>query len=267
MRISATMMALCLTCLSVSPLSAAAPRPTENAKPIRVLLTYGGHGFEEKEFYEMWDGLKSKGITYDKAQLPQSFDLLQPGLEKRYDVLAMYDMLQGSTPQQRERFIELLKAGIGVVSLHHNLCAHDEWPEWRSIVGGRYFHQNETIDGKEYPKSHYLHDQHLQVKIADKDHPITKGLSDFQMEDEAYWDFYVSPKSHVLLTVDHPKCGHDVAWTTHVGSSEVFYLMFGHGPSAWRNPTYQELLARGIHWAARSTVEADKTAARGQASR
>jgi len=49
----------------------------------------------------------------------------------------------------------------------------------------------------------------------------------------------------VLLTVDHPKCDHNVAWTTHFGDSRVFYLMFGHGPSAWQNPVYQQLLVRG----------------------
>ena len=42
----------------------------------------------------------------------------------------------------------------------------------------------------------------------------------------------------MLLTVDHPKCGRDVAWVHEYGKSRVFYLMFGHGPSAWQNPNY-----------------------------
>jgi len=233
--------------LGLSP-ARAAESPAASSKPIRVLLTYGGHGFEQKEFYALWDSLP--GITYARCQLPQQADMLKPGLEKQYDVIAMYDMAKGFSPQQERAFTDLLKTGIGLVSLHHNLCSHVDWPEYRLIIGGRYFQQPETIDGKERPKSNYLHDQHFDVKVADKDHPITRGISDFAMDDEAYSGFYVSPDSHVLLTVDHPKCDHNVAWTTHFGKSRVFYLMFGHGPSAWHNPAYPKLLEQGIRWVA-----------------
>ena len=241
------MLSLALVCVISAP-ALADESGEQTGKPIRVLLTYGGHGFEQKPFYAMWDSLP--GIRYTKAKLPDSADLLKPGLEKRYDVLVMYDMIKGFTPQQRQNFINLLKTGIGVVSLHHNLCAHEDWPEYRNLIGGRYFQKPETIDGKDYSPSHYLHDQRMAVKIADRNHPITQGLSDFTMDDEAYSGFYVSPDSHVLLTVDHPKCDHNVAWVTHSGNSRVFYLMFGHGPSAWQNPNYQKLLVQGIRWTA-----------------
>jgi len=231
----------------------AADTPPASDKPLRVLLTFGGHKFEEKEFFGMWDALP--GIKYTKAPLPQSIDLLKPGLEKQYDVIVMYDMMKNFTTEQEKAFTDLLHTGIGVVSLHHNLCSHDDWPEYRLIVGGRYFHQPETIDGKTYPNSAYLHGQHFEVKVADKDHPITRGLSDFTMDDEAYSGFYVSPDSHVLLTVEHPKCDHNVAWTNHFGNSRVFYLMFGHGPSAWQNPVYPQLLVRGIRWAAEKDAD------------
>jgi len=247
MRPHAMIAALILLAATLS-FTHAADTPPGSDKPLRVLLTIGGHGFEQKEFFGMWDSLP--GITYTKAPLPQSIDMLKPGLEKQYDVIVMYDMMKSFTTEQQQAFTDLLKTGIGVVSLHHNLCSHVDWPEYRQIIGGRYFQQPETIDGKAYPKSNYLHGQHFDVKIADKDHPITKGLSDFVMDDEAYSGFYVSPDSHVLLTVDHPKCDHNVAWTTHYGNSRVFYLMFGHGPSVWQNPVYQQLLVRGIRWAA-----------------
>lgn len=230
------------------PLCNAADQNRPLGSPIRVLLTYGGHEFEQKPFYAMWDALP--GIAYTKCQLPQQADMLKPGLEKQFDVIAMYDMSKGFTPQQEQAFVELLKHGIGLVSLHHNLCSHVDWPEYRLIVVGRYFQQPETIDGKQYAKSNYLHDQHFEVKVADSDHPITRGITDFHMDDEAYSGFYVSPDSHVLLTVNHPKCDHNVCWTTHFGNSRVFYLMFGHGPSAWQNSVYPKLLEQGIRWTA-----------------
>jgi uncharacterized protein len=248
MRLSPILGALCILTLGLAPAWAADAPTAPATRPIRVLLTIGGHGFDQKPFWAMWDSLP--GITYTKCTLPKQADLLKPGLEKQYDVLVMYDMARGFTPEQERAFVELLKTGIGVVSLHHNLCSHVDWPDYRKIIGGRYLQQPETIDGKSYPPSNYLHDQHFHVKVADKEHPITRGIEDFHMDDEAYSGFYVAPDSHVLLTVDHPKCDHNVAWTTHFGNSRVFYLMFGHGPSAWQNPVYTQLLERGIHWVA-----------------
>jgi type 1 glutamine amidotransferase len=202
----------------------------EAEKPLRVLLTYGGHGFQQKEFFAMWD--EFPGVTWSKAELPKDADLLKPGLEKEVDVT------------------RLLETGIGVVSTHHNLGAHRDWPEFCKIIGGKYVFKPFSVDGKEYGKSNYAHDQDLEVTVADKEHPITKGLAGFTIHDEAYGRFYVAPDSHVLLTTDHPKCGRDVAWTRQYGKSRVCYLVFGHDSKAWANPAYRDLLGRAIRWAA-----------------
>ena len=218
-----------------------------DAKVLRVLVTYGGHGFEQKEYFAMWDAMP--GVKYAKAEMPKDADLLKPGLEKQYDVIVMYDMSKGFTPEQRKAFADLLDTGIGVVATHHNLGAHADWPGFAKIIGGKYLFAPESIDGKEWPASTYLDDQEIHVSIADKEHAITKGLADFVIHDETYGQFYVAPDSHVLLTTDHPKCGRDIAWTRQVGKSRVCYLMFGHGPSAWGNANFKELLLRAIRWA------------------
>jgi len=236
--------ALCLTLAGFAP-AADAP-PAAQANPIRVLLTIGGHAFEEKEFYAMWDALP--GIKYDKCELPKQADMLKPGLEKQYDVLVMYDMAKTWTPEQEQNFVALIKGGMPFVSLHHNLCSRDDAPVFHQIIGGQYVHKPTMIEGKEYAPCTYKHGQDLDVKIADKDHPITRGLSDFKIEDEAYHGFWVSPKSHVLLTVNHPLCNRDVCWTTEFGKARVFYMMFGHDHLAWQNPVYPKLLERGIKW-------------------
>ncbi len=217
-------------------------------KPVRVLVTFGGHGFEQKEFFAMWDALP--GVTYAKAEMPKDADLLKPGLEKQYDVIVMYDMAKGFTPEQRKAFAALLDVGIGLVATHHNLGAHPDWPGFARIIGGKYLFAPETIDGKQLDSSTYADDQELKITVADKQHPITKDLADFTIHDEAYGNFYVAPDSHVLLTTDHPKCGREIAWTRQTGNSRVCYLMFGHDHKSWDNPNYRELLGRAIHWAA-----------------
>lgn len=219
-----------------------------SAEKLRVLLTFGGHGFQEKEFFAMWDAFPD--VVYTKAPLPQSADLLKPGLETNFDVIVMYDMVKTLTTEQRAAFVALLKRGIGVVALHHNLGANNDWDEYRRIIGGKWLNKPETIDGQTFPKSSYSHGETIAVTIADKTHPITAGLRDYTIHDETYGHVYVAPGVHVLLTTNHPKNVPTLAWTTSYGNSRVFYLQHGHDAAAWGNPNFQLLLTRGMRWAA-----------------
>ncbi len=216
---------------------------------VRVLVTVGGHAFEEEPFWAMWKAMP--GITFTKAELPKDAGLLKPGLEKDYDVIVMYDMVKELSPQQQQDFAALVKQGIGVVSWHHNMGANNTWDEFRKIVGGKFCLKDCEIDGKAYKQSTWDHDQTLKITVAAKDHPITKGLKDFVIEDEVYKGYWVSPEAKVLLTTDHPKNSPEIAWVHEYGNSRVFYFMLGHDSKAWKNASFLEILGRGIRWAAK----------------
>src|SRR5271157_1297980 len=138
---------IALACLA-AVLTSISARTDPPVARLRVLLTYGGHDFQEKEFFAMWDALP--GVSCTKAPLPQSADLLRPGLEKDYDVIVFYDMVKELSPAQQQRLIALLDRGIGVVSLHHNLSGNLEWAEYHKIIGGTWLWSKRTIDGRDY---------------------------------------------------------------------------------------------------------------------
>ena len=240
---------LCLL-LTVSLLVVGTARAEDKPadEPVRILLTYGGHGFQQEPFFAMFDALP--GIEYTKAPLPESAGMLKPGLEKDFDVIVMYDMVPKIEPEQQKAFVALLDKGIGLVSLHHNMGAHRDWPEFRHIIGGKFVFGPTEIDGQEHGKSTWAHGQDLHVKIADKEHPITKGLADFEIHDETYGNYFTAKDVHVLLTTDNPKNDPELAWVKEYGHSRVFFLMLGHDAMAWKNAAYGEILARGIRWAA-----------------
>lgn len=205
---------------------------------IRVLLTVGGHGFEKRPFYAMFDAMPN--VEYTKAELPRDADMLKPGLEKKFDVLVRYDMVEGFSPKQEKQFITLLQAGIGLVSLHHNEAAHQKWPEYAKIIGRT-------------PNKTWSEGEEMRILVVNKEHPITRGIGDFQILDETYAGYQVSPHVHVLLTTNHPKNGREIAWTTKYGKSRVVYLQLGHGREAYANPQYRALLANAISWTTRAT--------------
>lgn len=235
-----------LACLAA--LLTAAGQASARAGKLRVLLTYGGHDFQEQEFFAMWDALP--GVTYTKAPLPQSADLFKPGLEQDYDVIVCYDMVKNLTSAQQQGLLALLDRGIGLVSLHHNLGSNLAWPEYHKVIGGSWLAQKQTIDGREHGPSTYEHGQEISIKVADKDHPITKGLSAFVIHDETYGNTYVFPSVHVLLLADNPKNALPFAWTNRYGKSRIVYLQAGHDAAAWTNPAFPELLMRSIRWSA-----------------
>ncbi len=217
-------------------------------KPLKVLVITGGHGFDQKAFFAMFDGME--GVQYDKAQFPDAAKLLTAATADSYDVLVLYDMARGITPEQQKAFVALLKKGIGVVALHHTLGAHRDWPEYKKIIGGRYNFKKRVEDGKEIPASGYSHGEDIKVSIADAKHPITAGMKDFTIHDETYNNYETIPSARILLKTDHLKNDPELGWVLQYEKSPVFYLMLGHDGKAYTNPAYKQLVRRGIDWSA-----------------
>ena len=237
---------LLLTLGMLIPVGAhAKDKPAEGK--LRVLIVTGGHAFAEEPFFALFDGIED--VTYTKAAYPEVAPLLRTGLTKTYDAIVFYDMwANGVTPEQQQSLVELLDSGIGVVALHHTLAAHQGWPEYAKIIGGKYHIEDRVEGGKTIAKSGFLHGQDIAVKVADRNHPITQGLSDFQVHDETYRDCVIDSSAHVLLTTENPTSNRQIAWTKTYKNSRVFYLQLGHGPQIFADATYRTLVARGIRW-------------------
>ena len=219
----------------------------EKAPECKILIITGGHDFDVKEFYEMFDAMP--GIVYETAELPKDMDLLAPGLEKKYDAIVSYDMNRFPiTDEQRTNYEKLLQNGMPLLVFHHSICGYDNWPTYCEIAGGTYLHKDTEIEGKIYPPSDFKHGVDMEIAIADKKHPITKGLDGFTIHDEAYKNVYVCDDVHVLLTCDDPLSTKQIAWTHSFGKSPIFTIMLGHDKLAFGNENLRTLLKQGIEW-------------------
>jgi type 1 glutamine amidotransferase len=223
-----------------------------NADKIRVLLITGGHGFEETQFFALFDAIDD--VTYTKAEFPAAAELLKPDAARQFDAIVFYDMwADGISPAQQRAFLALLDTGIGVVALHHTLAAHQTWPEYAKIIGGKYFIPKYAKPGD--PEGKYFHDQDVPVTIADKEHPITRGLADFQIHDETYQSYFHDPGNRVLLKTNHPKSDSAIAWVRKYANSRVAYIQLGHDHHAYEHPMYRTLVARAIRWSVGRATE------------
>lgn len=237
-------------CKYAPPEIAAADTPSAQG-PLRVLLTFGGHGFEEEKFFALWDAWQQQGLlTYTRCPLPGEVTRLEPSATANFDVLVMYDMVTEITPEQQQALIALLQKGIGVVSLHHNLAAHEKWPLWAEVIGGKFLHDTETLGGKTYTKSVYEHNVWMKIGVPDPRHPITRGIEPFYIYDETYGKTYRAPGIQPVLTTDCAGNDREIAWTKWFGNSPVFYFQLGHDSHAWSHPLFQKILLQGMRWSA-----------------
>jgi len=238
---------LSIFALSISNANANANAHNKKAAPVRVLLITGGHDFDQEPFYAFMKSLQ--GITVTEVKHPNAVNMFRPESRNLYDVVLLYDMPDTISEQGKKDFTDCLKAGKGLIVWHHAYCSYQNWTEYQAIVGGRY-HQNAWTDDKgvSHPASTYKHDVHLRVKVADPNHPVTKGIRDFDITDETYGNGTVNPDVHVLLATDDPSASRSMAWTHRYGKSKVATILLGHDNLAWTNPDFVKLLTQAVFW-------------------
>ena len=221
---------------------------------MRVLLITGGHSFDEEPFYAFVKSLQ--GCTVTEVKHPDALSMFRPENRASYDVVLFYDMPAAISEQEKKDFTDCLNEGKGMVVWHHAYCSYQDWPEYQNIIGGRY-HEEPWTDsiGVKHPASTYKHGVKFHVKVADSNHPITKGIKDFDITDEIYGGGSVNQEVHTLLTADAPTGGtSSVAWTNHYGNSNIVTILLGHDNEAWKNPDFKKLLTQAVMWAKKSGI-------------
>ena len=229
-----------LFCLIAS--SGLSQTPATDA-PVKVLVITGGHEYEEEPFADVFRSMKK--VTYTHAVFGVDAEKkLKPEEVKNYDVLVFYDMNQNCQPYLAD-MQALFEVGKGVVFLHHALGSCAEITEYGFMVGG---HARFGSDDPTKTNTKYLHDTSYRAHIEDPTNPITAGMSDFDVHDEVYSNYFVSSNAHILLTTDNPNSGRQLAWTWNYKNSRVVYIELGHNHVTYENPNYRRMVERAILW-------------------
>lgn len=216
------------------------------AKPLRVLLVLGGHGFQKEQFDVM---LKSiQGVEFEKVYHPDSYLKFTPDQINNYDVVMQYDMNKNMPAQAREDYMQMISGGKGLVVVHHSYCGNEDFPEYKKIIGGQYYHTEwKDEQGVTHPKPTYEHDVHVSATVVDRRHPVTKGVVDFQIIDELYRGGYIASDVKPLVASDDSGCPL-VCWTKNYGKGRVVTLLLGHDNQAWVNPSFTTLLRNALFY-------------------
>lgn len=233
------------SCLPFTPVQ----DQVRTGRPIRVLVITGGHDFDRPGFDALWASLPN--ISRVEVSHPEAHVMFRPERASEYDAIVCYDMHQNIDQEARENLVRLLKRGKGLIVWHHAMANYQDWPEWLRISGGRFRLHETAANGARRPASTWKHDVRFRVKVANPRHPVTRGLTDFELTDEVYGDFDVLPGVTPLLRTDEPASGPVIAWAHTYGRARVITIQPGHGPGAWSHPSFRRLMSQAALWVAR----------------
>lgn len=240
-----------------------APRPWgQNPEGIRIyiwagLKSHSAGQHDYPQFLADWSKLLTeRGAVVDGAlHAPSAADL------EHTDVVIIYKGDAGYLSEEQKSTLDAyVKRGGGLVSLHDSLCGPDP-AYFASLVGG----------AKKHGEVNYTLGAPIAYTVVDSADPIMKSMSSFTIFDEAFFNMTWSrdPAIHVLATVAIPGTpsaavhkGEVVpqVWTyehTVPGgqAARAFVWMQGHEYANFSNWQIQQMLLRGIAWAAHRPVD------------
>ena len=204
------------------------------SEKMSIAVVTGDHGFEEDKFDAVFESMD--GVEFIRADLS---DFVADPKRNDYESVVFYNFhQQNPDPKTAAVILSLADKGQGLVILHHAILAFPKWKEFVEICG---------IQDRSFG---FFPGVEIHVHVADSSHPITAGITDWDMTDETYTMKSPGEDSHHLLTVDHPKSMEVIGRTRKYRNSRVFCFESGHDNETYSVKQFCEVLTRGIKWAA-----------------
>ncbi|QTN31689.1 ThuA domain-containing protein [Akkermansiaceae bacterium] len=154
--------------------------------------------------------------------------------------------------ENRKNFEAYLERGGGVVAIHGGAVSRDHgW--YKQVIGGSWnFAQTKFLEGQ------------MSLYFTDIENPITQGVSNFDLDDEIYYDMEILPEAKILAAAYTPKAKdgkvgkdnrvnvYDIQpqmWTYETGNRRAFVCIPGHVYANFSHNSIESVLLRGIAWA------------------
>ena len=213
-------------------------------KKLQVAVIVEKHPYDVVSFQKMLDSLS------DCDCYVQPFDLFVQDDENKniYHTVLYYSMFWDcppiDSPIMKYMAGEIGSTNQGIILLHHALLSFQGWDLYTDVSGQR----NRGEDGL----FKYSQNQSANQFILDAGHPITAGVSDFNIIDETYiMGEPEEPGNTILITTDNEKSIKNIAWTRLYKNSKVFCYAAGHDNNAFADSNFRKILHNAIRFTSR----------------
>ncbi len=165
-------------------------------------------------------------------------------------------------PDELEGLRTAISKGTGFTGWHGGIAdSYRNSSDYLQLVGGQFATHPAVgpgitrLEGEEN-----FRDYTVEITELGKQHPVTKGLADFELKTEQYWVLF-DDLIDVLATTTHPKEPWQpwhrphvspAVWTRNWGEGRIVISTPGHSLDVLDNPSVRTIIERGMLWAART---------------
>ncbi len=208
------------------------------ARDLDVLfLGDAGHHQPRARFEQLQPVLADRGI---RLVYTESMPDLNAENLAGYDALLLYANIDTIEPAQEAALLDYVAGGGGFVPLHCATYCFRNSDQLVALMGAQFQRHGVGV---------------FRTTIAQTDHPIMDGFGGFESWDETYVHHLHNEKDRTVLAYRIDESGREPwTWVRNHGQGRVFYTAWGHDQRTWGNPGFQNLVERGIRWAAGDDV-------------
>jgi len=214
----------------------------------KAMVVWGGWDGHEPELVAN----RVKNILSDEGfdvEVYNTYDAYQDEEHlKTLDLIYPTHSCSQITKAQCAPILHAVASGVGLAGNHGGMCdAFRDNVEWQFMTGGNWV-AHPGNNGTPF-----------RVNIKHSSSPITFGIKDFDVSSEHYY-LHVDPAVEVLAATQFPVANGPhvtngvvampVIWTKMWGYGRVFYTSLGHVNNIFDIPEAEEILRRGMLWAA-----------------
>lgn len=218
-----------------------------------IIYVYGGwEGHKPKESLDLFvPKLRAEGanvMVFDNLSVYTNEKIMS-----QTDLIIQIWTMGKITDEQFKGLEKAVMNGTGLAGWHGGLGdAFRENLLYQFLIGGQFlFHPGGKID--------------YSVRIIDKNDPITKGISNFNVFDTEQYYMLVDPNIKVLAVSEFVKDRYNdtgeienslkgstmpVVWKKNYGNGRIFYSSIGHNLTDFNTKEVITMQMRGFRWAA-----------------
>jgi putative membrane-bound dehydrogenase-like protein len=206
------------------------PRPA----PLKVLfLGDQGHHRPSERAAQLIPVMAGRGI--DVTYTEDVGKALDPVTLQEYDALIVYANIEAIAPEHERALLDYVAGGGGFVPIHCASYCFLNSPAYVELVGAQFLGHGTG---------------EFETEIVDPSHAIMDGFEPFRTWDETYVHARHNPEKHLLQVRAEGDRREPWTWVRTHGNGRVFYTAYGHDSRTWTEPKFQDLIERGIRWAA-----------------
>ena len=170
-----------------------------------------------------WDNLKDKRLLI----------IFRDGMEWPHGESESYEVwMQAHQEKAIEKFV---RQGGSFMPLHNSGWAYPWKGLYRKVLGG-YYQGHPPVEP-------------FDVRVVDSDHPITKGVHDFEIVDEQHFLWFDYERVNLLLkSIGRDGRESAAGWAYKYKQGRVVYLANGHTLEILQHKMVHLLLSNAVQW-------------------